>query len=135
MREFTKSAVRFSWAMSLFGLKQMTNIFAPPPSPGGTHPATDAFNKVTDCTEEQFGNVLDSTFKAGDNLQRGLVDLMFGWLTLQPFTGGRGMRSAADAMADAARRAADAAAGRPQDGTGWGPIPTPGGGGRRSGCD
>ena len=49
--------------MSLFGLQQMINMFRPAK-------ATESFNHVTKATEEQFGDALKATFRAGDNLQK-----------------------------------------------------------------
>ena len=81
MREFTKSMTSYTWAMSLFGLQQMVNVFRP-------GKATDSFNNVTKATEEEFDDALKATFRAGDNLQKGLVDLTFGVLTLGMFDRG-----------------------------------------------
>jgi hypothetical protein len=78
MREMTKSMMSFSWAMSLFGLRQMTCMLMPQ----SWRSATSSFDAVTRCTEDQFGSTTDSLFRAGDSLQRGLVDLMFSMFTL-----------------------------------------------------
>jgi hypothetical protein len=87
MREFTKSMTRYTWAMSLFGLQQMVNIFRP-------GRATESFNNVTNATEDEFGDALKATFRAGDNLQQGFVDVTFGVLTLGLFD--RGPTTSAD---------------------------------------
>jgi hypothetical protein len=55
MREFTKSMTSYTWAMSLFGLQQMINVFRPAK-------ATQAFDHVTKATEDQFGDALKATF-------------------------------------------------------------------------
>lgn len=78
MREFTKSMTTYTWAMSLFGLQQMINVFRP-------GRATESFNNIAKATEEEFGDAFKATFRAGDNLQRGLVDVTFGVLTLGMF--------------------------------------------------
>lgn len=78
MREMTKSMMSFSWAMSLFGLRQMTCMLMPQ----SWRSATSSFDAVTRSTEDQLGSTTDSLFRAGDSLQRGLVDLMFGMFTL-----------------------------------------------------
>ena len=96
MREFTKSMTSYTWAMSLFGLQQMVNVFRPAK-------ATQAFNNVTKATEDQFGEALKATFRAGDNLQKGLVDVTFGALTL-----GMGDRGGAGTTADVARQTGEA---------------------------
>jgi len=133
MREFTKSMTSFSWALSLFGLKQMANIFTPADR-GQPHPATEAFNEITRCAEEQLGQTLRSTFETGDRLQRGVVDMMFGaflW-PLDPRVWGRmtgAGRTRADGDQDADRRDG----GRQRRDGGWGPVPPPGWSGG-SGC-
>lgn len=96
MREFTKSMTSYTWAMSLFGLQQMVNVFRP-------SKATESFNNVTKATQDQFGDALKATFRAGDNLQRGLVDVTFGVLTLGMFNGG-----GAQATSDVARQTGEA---------------------------
>ena len=100
MREFTKSMMSYTWAMSLFGVQQVVNVFRP-------SKAAESFENVTKATREEFGGGLRAAFRAGDNLQRGIVDLTFGVMTLGMF-GGRG-RSGAGAGADLGRRSADVA--------------------------
>ena len=75
-----KSIFGYSLALSLFGVKQMANILTP--RERGVHrgPATKALDSVTHCTTGQFGSTLQSTFSAVNNLQRGMVDVMFGML-------------------------------------------------------
>ncbi len=91
MREFTKSMMSYTWAMSMFGVQQMVNLLTPQ---GGrqNHPATDAFNNVSQCTVEEMGDAMRATFRVGDNIQRGLVDLTFGVLTLGAANRGGGRR-------------------------------------------
>ena len=78
MREFVKSMLSFSWAMSLFGIRQATNLINPrawtgdPAAPGGL----DAVTNTIVC---QFGPALKETFDVGDRLQRQFVDASFGW--------------------------------------------------------
>jgi hypothetical protein len=78
MREFTKSMMSYTWAMSLFGVQQMVNVFRP-------SKAVESFDHVTEATEEQFGDALKAAFRAGDNVQRGMVDLTFGVFTFGMF--------------------------------------------------
>jgi hypothetical protein len=97
IRDLTKSMLSFSWAMSLFGMNQLVNSLAP-------EKATGAFNAVTRATEEQLGDMLKGAFRAGDQLQRGMVDLTF----------------------SAFRGAQRGAAGSQERPTGWGPVSPPG---------
>ena len=147
MREFTKSLFSFSWAMSLFGVQQTTNLMSP-------EKAVKAFESVTEATQTQFGEVMKSTFNAGDKLQRGAVDLALGPFTGEALNPGRWTRMASDMVkqsaeavtkgvqsaASAARQAASAATQRNSGaGTGsasstasapgsqrqgWGPMPS-----------
>jgi len=137
MREFTKSITGYTWAMSLFGLQQMINVFRPAK-------ATQSFNKVTKATEDEFGDALKATFRAGDNLQRGLVDATFGILTLGMFDrggapatsevarqtgealrqGGRVVGQAMDAVTQTVQSATSAAAGVAQQSAGWAATPS-----------
>jgi hypothetical protein len=92
MREFTKAMTSYTWAMSLYALQQTINVFRP-------GRATDSFKNVTKATEDEFGDAFKATFRAGDNLQRGLVDVTFGVLTLGMFDrGGDARRMGADAQ-------------------------------------
>jgi hypothetical protein len=138
MREFTKSMTSYTWAMSLFGLQQMINVFRP-------GKASDSFNNVTKATEDQFGDALRATFRAGDNLQRGLVDITFGVLTFGMFdrggtrgatsdaarqTGealrqsGRVVNQAVDVVSQTVQSATSAVTGAAQQAGGWGATPT-----------
>lgn len=78
MRDLTKAMLRFPWALSLFGLQQTLNLLRPAQ-------ATEALDKVTAATAGEFDDLLKAAFRAGDNLQRGLVDLSFGLFTGQAF--------------------------------------------------
>ncbi|MCA1593858.1 MAG: hypothetical protein LC754_14655 [Acidobacteria bacterium] len=138
MRDLTKSMMSYTWAMSLFGVQQMLNIMKP--QRGQQHPATDAFNNVTQATEEEFDGVAKAAFRAGDNLQRGLVDLTFGIFSPGAFNQGGASRMSSNIgqqSADAIRQgmrvmeqtagmvgqtmqgAASAASSAAQQGAGW----------------
>ena len=81
MREFTKSLLSYSLAVSLFSLKQMQNLLTPTERGQYEGPATKAFSAVTNATTDQFGETLGSAFRMFDNVQRGLVGLAFSFLT------------------------------------------------------
>src|SRR5262249_42519489 len=138
MREFTKSLFSFSWAMSLFGVQQTTNLMSP-------EKAVKAFDSVTEAAKTQFDEVVKSTFEGGDKLQRTAVDL-----TLGPFTGetlnpakwtrmaSDMAKQATDAVTKGVQRATSSvtqatSTSTPQDSStggaasqrqGWGPMPT-----------
>jgi flagellar hook-basal body complex protein FliE len=97
MREITKTFFSFSWAMSLFGIQQTTNLMSP-------ERASKAFHSVTEATEEQFSDVLKTAFNAGDKLQRNAVDLTLGMVTGEALNPNKWIRMASDA----ARQSAEA---------------------------
>ncbi len=90
MRELTRSLASFSWAMSLFGIAQMTNLVSP-------RRAADAFGAVTRTAEGVLGPGLRSTFQTGDQLQRAMVDLSFNMVGLRPSADGGGAGASAAA--------------------------------------
>src|SRR5438477_9886332 len=91
MREFTKALFSYSLSLSLFGVKQTANLFTPAERDEAWSPATKAFDAVTNATSAQFGGMLNSAFHTLDNLQRGLVNLVFSFM---PFPEGDGSRDA-----------------------------------------
>jgi hypothetical protein len=123
IRDLTKSIFSFSWGMSLFGTKQLANILTP-------EKATAAFNAVTQTTEEQLGDVFKGVFRAGDQLQKGLVDVSFSFLTLEALNPSQWTKI----FSDIARQTGGAfgqsgqggTSGSQEKATGWGPVPPPG---------
>src|SRR5713101_24063 len=95
MREFTKSIFSFSWAMSLFGVQQTTNLLSPAK-------AAKAFDAVTEATEGQFTDVLKASFDAGDKLQRNAVDLTLGMFSGEALNPNKWIRMASDAAKQSA---------------------------------
>ena len=121
MRDFTKSMFSFSWAMSLFGIQQTLNLMRP-------SKAAEAFDNVTQATEGEMSDALKAAFRAGDNLQRELVDLTLGVFTGQGFNPGRWMRMTSDVMNQSAEAVGQgmraATTGAQQASSGWGPSTT-----------
>ena len=148
IRDLTKSMLSFSWGMSLFGTKQLVDLLTP-------ERATTAFDAVTRATEEELGDVLKGAFRAGDQLQKGMVDMTFSFLTLEAFNPSQMMKRASDTMRQtmgapaqgpqagpsgsqerttgwgpasgaSGQRAQGGPAGSEEKTTGWGPVPPPG---------
>jgi hypothetical protein len=71
IRELTKSALSFSWALSLLGIKQVVNLGRSGQN-GGDH-----FGPVTQVAVGQLDESMKSIFRSGDNLQSRLVDMAF----------------------------------------------------------
>ena len=78
MRAMTKSLFSASWAMSLFGIKQMMNLVGS--SESGQ--AKNAFDAATQATGEELGDITHSLFSMGDDLQREIVDLISSSMTV-----------------------------------------------------
>lgn len=78
MQEMLKSLMSFSWAMSLFGVKQLQNVMASQSSTLPTPRAIEAFQTVTRSTEEQLNDSFREAFRTGDKQQRDVIDRVFG---------------------------------------------------------
>jgi hypothetical protein len=77
MREFIKSLVSFSWAVSLFGVRQLQNVLAPRDPDLPACRAAAAFEAVAQATEEQLSGPIKEIYRTGENLQRDMVNMMF----------------------------------------------------------
>ncbi|HSE19902.1 MAG TPA: hypothetical protein VLB46_22765 [Pyrinomonadaceae bacterium] len=81
MRELAKSAARYTWAMSLFGVQQAANVLAP-------RKADAAFFSVTQAAENEFDDLVFAAYQVGDEVQRGLTEIVFDTVTLQALNPG-----------------------------------------------
>jgi hypothetical protein len=129
MREFAKSILSFSWAMSLFGIKQLGNILTVEEPSQSTGKAA-AFDSIIYATEAQFGDVTRGVFEAGDKMQRGMVDLMWSGLTLEALNPTEMIRMTTESMqqsAEAFMRAMQRDSGSQREPSGWGYLLSPGG--------
>lgn len=77
MRDVTKSFFSFSWAMTLLGLEQMTNLLSSERSGNRQERISKSFDAVTRATEKQLGERTRKLFDSGNELQREMVDLAF----------------------------------------------------------
>jgi len=104
MKELAKSIGSFSWALSLFGARQMGEMINPETwrHPDGAARSLDA---VAGSVGDRLGDTLGRAFEAGDRLQRGMVDAAFS--ALGPVDPQRMLNLGADV----ARRAVSAAFG------------------------
>ena len=53
MRDLIKSTLTLPWAISMFGVQQLTNLVAPPPA-GRIAGTTSALDNVSDATARQL---------------------------------------------------------------------------------
>ena len=85
MRELAKSAARYTWAMSLFGVQQAANVLTLSNGRQPTRKANAAFFSVTQATENEFDDLVFAAYQVGDEVQRGLTEIAFDTVTLQAF--------------------------------------------------
>jgi hypothetical protein len=83
MRELAKSAVSYTWGMSLFGVQQALNILSPSSLTQPARKANDAFFTVKTAAENQFGDLAFAAYQVVDEVQRNLTDLLFDTVTLR----------------------------------------------------
>lgn len=98
MRELTKSMLSISWAMPFYGMKQMLNLSLPSDMSRPLGKATDGFEAVTQAMKQQLGPTMTSLFQAGDQVQRGLVDVMFSFMSPQALDPNAWMKMTSDVM-------------------------------------
>ena len=77
MRELVQSLISFFWIMPLFGVKQVGEFLAPKDASQSQDQGTTAFDAVTHIIEAQLDSVTQRVFRAGDELQRGMVDAVY----------------------------------------------------------
>lgn len=71
MRDLTKSLFRFSWAMSMLGVRQMSYLLKPGE---GWDRSASTFDALSHAAEGQMGESVRSLYRAGDELQAGMVN-------------------------------------------------------------
>jgi hypothetical protein len=102
IRELTKSALSFSWALSLLGIKQVVNLGRSGQNGG------DPFGPVTQVAIGQLDESMKGIFRSGDNLQSRMVDMAFAslnpvnWLNPQNWANMGNMVNPANSMNPAA---------------------------------
>lgn len=105
MRDVAKSMIRFSWAMSLFGLEQIGNVLRERKDDEESREkkVSEALDSVSEATERSFAERMKDLFEAGDRLQEEMVDLVFDVFDSDSLKPG----SVMDRAAEAAERSAD----------------------------
>lgn len=76
MQELLRSVSSLSWALSLFGIRQMLEVVRG--SLTGADPqSSESLGAVTQAAEGTLDGFFRRTFEAGDQVQRSAVDLAF----------------------------------------------------------
>ena len=84
MREIAKSMLGFSWAVSLFGVQQISKVL----SPSSSQPEEATAAEVEEVSRAVQSHLLGATatrFQAGDQWTRNLVDVVFDAASWQSF--------------------------------------------------
>jgi len=69
MRELAKSAVRYTWAMSLFGVQQAANLLALSNFRHPGYKANASLFSVKQAAETQFDDLVFAAYEVGDEVQ------------------------------------------------------------------
>ena len=91
MRDLTRSVMSCTWAMSVFGVQQIVNLFIPRDEKSMCNSA-QAVDQVTEAAAGQLSDTMKAAFRAGDQFQRGVVDVMFGAMMMGAWSPERWMR-------------------------------------------
>ncbi len=128
MRELTESMASFTWAMGVFGARQMTRVLLPSDTKNPFADATKSFDAVTGTTVAQLPDLFHRTFRAGDEMQRGMQEVAFAMLSFDPNRVLRSSSSALQRSADAFRQVGTGGSGgsganNSGQPCGWPPMP------------
>jgi hypothetical protein len=96
MREVAKSMLGFSWAVSLFSLEQMSKLLVPSTEKGAT--AALEFDEVSRVVQSRLSEPAAQQFRAGDDWQRRLVDVLFDAASLESLDPRRMVQAGVDVM-------------------------------------
>ena len=102
MRDLTKSMTTFTWAMSVFGVQQMMCLMGAGVR-GQSDQCANSFNQVSEAAADTLGSSLRSIYNAGDRLQSGMVDMLFGGFMSAGMDPNRWIRMGTDVLRQATR--------------------------------
>lgn len=129
MRELSKSIGSFTLAFSLFGVEQLTRL-AKRPVPTADHPTTSGLDALAHSAENELQGPLKTAYQAGDRVQRSMVELAWGFATLQVLDPRQLLSLSTQVARQSAAAATELASGRssqpaadPGKPCGWGPMP------------
>ena len=75
MRDLTKAITSYTWALSVFGAQQAIGLLGLGGA-GSWNRNAKALDNVTEATSNELGETMRAVFRAGDAVQRGMVDLL-----------------------------------------------------------
>ena len=74
MRDLTKSMLRFSWAMSVFGARQAASLLG---AGAGRGELSNALDTMSHAAESELDRTSGQVYRVGEQLQSGMVDTLF----------------------------------------------------------
>src|SRR6267142_278532 len=120
MREVAKSALSLTWALSLLGVKQAMGVMNPQGTAQSMRAGTNDFEPVAQAAVNQLGQSWQGAFRTGDNLQRGVMNMVFGFGDPSGWNPGRWMPGNFQCPSNCSP-SSRSWAGQPSEG--WGPVP------------
>jgi len=72
MREMTESVLRFTWALSLVGLRQAANVVLP--RQGWQEKSRRELDALSATAAREMGETMRTFYRAGDRFQAGALD-------------------------------------------------------------
>lgn len=83
VRELAKSMVGFSWAVGLFGFQQLAKVMTPGHEPEDVTVAD--LQDVSQSAQRHLSEQYAQQFRAGDDWQRRVIDVLFDAASLRSF--------------------------------------------------
>ena len=109
MRETAKSMLRFSWALSVFGLDQLGKLVRDEDAGHRDERIRAAFDSLSSAAGQQLGQRTRGLYDAGDKLGRESVDLLFDLVRLADWKPAKVVERTADLVERSAEALRDVA--------------------------
>ena len=77
LRDLAKSMMSCAWAISVFGMRQMTSLLSAPGQARAKELAR-AVDKVTDAATATFDDSTQTIYRAGTSIQNAVIDVTLG---------------------------------------------------------
>ena len=77
LRDLAKSMMSCAWAISVFGMQQMTSLLTAP-GPAQAKKLAKAVDKLTDATTGTFDDSTQTLYRAGTSIQNAVIDVTLG---------------------------------------------------------
>jgi hypothetical protein len=77
LRDLAKSMMSCAWAISVFGMRQMTSLLSAPGKAGAKELA-QAVDRVTDAAAATFDDSAQTIYRAGTSIQNAMIDVTLG---------------------------------------------------------